>query len=212
VAAPGNTTPLPGIPVPPGSAAPAAPGTGAQPEEPPDPLELARGFYERSLEHFVERLRIDWRDEDTAANVELIQRRLRELDEIEQQREEQEQQQEQEQEGEEPQENEEQDSDEQEESEQGEPSEQDPNEQQEPQDGEPEDPSEEEQQEPEPQDGEGEESAPPQDPPPGEPEERVLTREEVMRLLDQLEQIEQEAEKIQERLRDRNRVPVKRDW
>lgn len=203
------------VPVP-----PSAPGVGPQPPisagpapgtEPPDPIEIARGFYTTALDEFVERLRLEWRDDDTQANVELIQRRLRELDEIEQQREEQEQeQQNQEQEG----ENQDQEGDPSEDSEDGEESEQNPEENPEDQQqGQPDDSSPEEQeQEPEPAE-ESEEGEPAEaEPPPGEPQERVLTREEVMRLLEQLEKIEEEAEEIQAQLRDRRRVPVKRDW
>ena len=193
--------------------APAAPP--APEEEPPDPLELARGFYLSAREHFVERLRLDWRDEDTRANVELIQRRLKELDEIERQREEQEQEQE----------SEENDpNQESEQSEDGENSdqqdEQDPDQQEEPQDSEPEEsenseeeeePAEEKPEEPHEEEGEseGEEKEPQQ---PAEPQERLLTREEVQRLLEQLEKIEEEAEKVEAQLRDKRKVPVRRDW
>jgi len=193
---------------------PTAPTTPAGPpaddaEEAPDPIEVARGFYLQGREHFTERLRIDWRDQDTRANVELIQRRLRELDEIEQQREEQEQEQQ----------DSEDEQDDSEESEDGEESEEeseeekegDPSEEEQPQDEPGEEEQPEEPEEPEPGEGEEPEEAP-ATPPPGEPEERTLTREEVMRLLEQLKKIEAEGEKVQEQLRDRRRVPVKRDW
>src|SRR5690606_24191728 len=74
----------------------AAPG-GAAPQAPPDPLQLARAAYLAARERLVERLRMDWRDPDTQANVELVQRRLRELDEIERQREQEKKEQEQQQ-------------------------------------------------------------------------------------------------------------------
>ena len=65
-----------------------APGS----EEKPDPLALARAAYTAAKDHFVERLRADWQDADTRANLELCMRRLAELDQLEQEREEQEQQ------------------------------------------------------------------------------------------------------------------------
>ena len=43
-------------------------------------------------------------------------------------------------------------------------------------------------------------------------EERLLTREEVMRLLDLLEEIEKEGEALRARLQQQRRVPVERDW
>ena len=89
-----------------------APGPSPIPtdaEEAPDPLEEARKHYLKAREWFVERLILDWSDADTQASAELVQRRLRELDEIEREREEQQQEQEQQEpkEGEDPQESEE---------------------------------------------------------------------------------------------------------
>jgi len=55
-------------------------------EEEPDYLKLARTQYESALARFVDRLRLDWRDADTRANVEWIQRRLDELRKIEEKR------------------------------------------------------------------------------------------------------------------------------
>lgn len=202
------------------AAAPSPQDASTEEEEAPDPLEVARGFYVNAREHFVERLRLDWRDENTRANVELVQRRLRELDEIEKQREEQEQEQDDEEsEDSEDSEESEESEDEQEKSEdQDESEESDEQEnsedQEEPSDEQdPENPEEEEPEEPEePDPGEGEEQEEPEPAKEGEPEERTLTREEVMRLLEQLKQIEEEAEKVQEQLRDKRRVKVKRDW
>lgn len=190
---------------------PAMPGQGD--DEPPDPIEVARGFYLGAREHFVERLRLDWRDEDTRANVELIQRRLKELDEIEQQREEQQQDEPQDQQSSD--DSQDQDSEPSEDSDQQQdPSQEEPRENEDegrPEEDEPseepEEPEEAEQPE-EPQD-EGERDAPK---PPPEPEERLLTREEAQRLLERLEELEEEAEKIRLQLRDNRKVPVKRDW
>ena len=213
-----------------GQGAPAMPGmpgmpgmspAGAAGEEPPDPLVRARKGYLGAKDWLIQRLKADWRDEDTRSNLELIQRRLRELDEIEKQREEQQQEQEQE-EGDENQEGEEdQDNEEDGESQDSENQEQDGNsddsnegqegdQQQEPNDsGEGEKPEEQEQQQPD----EGQEEQAPQ-PHEGNPEnaERHLTREEVMRLLDKLSQMEDEYRALQESLRAARRIPVERDW
>jgi hypothetical protein len=75
----------------PGAPPAAAPGA----EEETDPLEEARALYTEARTWLVERLRLDWQDADTRANLQLVQRRLRELDEIEKQREEQQQEQQQ---------------------------------------------------------------------------------------------------------------------
>ena len=50
------------------------------------------------------------------------------------------------------------------------------------------------------------------EPQPAEPSEEFLTREEVMRLLERLEDIEEEAEKVEAQLRDSRRRTVTRDW
>jgi len=120
-------------------------------------------------EHLVERLRADWRDEDTRANLEWIQRRLAELEEIERQREEQQQeQQDQEQdpnqEGEpdeksEPEEGDESEEQDEESEDEGEESDQDPSEREDPSESDPQEPQgEEEAEEPPPPAG-----APPPD-------------------------------------------------
>lgn len=208
---------LGGSPAPP-SAPPGLPDAGP----PADPLEEARALYRAARGWFVERLRLDWRDEDTRANLELVQRRLKELDEIEQQREQQEQEQQQ---------------DQQDQDQQGQDQEpkdqQDPGEQKgEPQEGEPEqgDPDKKEQGEREPEEqppqapSEQEEPQEPQESPQGEPEsgqppppsgtseERVLTREEVMRLLDKLAELEEKQKALEAALRARQRAKTKRDW
>ena len=223
------------------SAAPASPGAPAAARTPgePDALALARSAYESARATLVQRLRLDWRDEDTRANLEWIQRRLRELDQIESEREEAEPPEQQEEPSEDPSESQP--------GEDGEPSESEdgsePQDAQEPgAEPEPGEPAEDAGEEPpapedstapedsdeptpaeapEPEDptsGAGEEQAEP--PPAGEdagapPEplaERYLTREEMRRLLDQLEAIEAEAEAVRAGLRRRSRENVEKDW
>ncbi len=210
--------PLPASPS--GGAPPGAP-PNAPPEDPPDPLKEARTAYLASKGVHLERLRSDWSDVDTRANLELIQRRLRELDEIEREREEKQKEQEQNQDPSEGEENEEQqedgdqqESDEQQDGESGDEQKDGQNEQDE-QQKEPED------SEQEGQDGEQErqtenvpqgEGEPQEGPAPGEPSERHLTREEVMRLLDRLSELEKEGQAVRSAIREARRVPVDRDW
>jgi hypothetical protein len=202
-------------PAPPAGALPlgAPPGGLPMPDpKAPDPIELAKAGYMLARSELLSRLELDWRDADTRANLELVARRLRELDEIERQRkEEQEQQQNQ---------NEQQ---QQQQQQQNQPPEQDQKpdasqEQQQP----PEQPSESEEQPPEQEPGE--EQQPEQQPEPseqdqqqpkpepGKQEERVLSKEEVQRLLDRLQQIEEQAQALRAMLRERRRVPVEKDW
>ena len=204
-----------------------APTAASPDEEPPDPLEIARGHYERARAALVERLRLDWRDADTRANTELVQRRLRELDEIERAREEQEPPPEEQGEdsedsedsepSDEPSEDSEsQDgSEDEQEPEEGSENQPEPGEDESPSDEEaPPEPSEEEGEEREPEEtgdaeSEGEENAAEQELPAEEP---LLTREEIQRLLDRLQRIEEEAAAQREALRSRRRVPVEKDW
>ena len=177
----------------------------------PDPLQTARAAYLAAKEPLIERLRADWRDEDTRANLELIQRRLAELDEIERRREEQrqEQQQDQDQQGdgegegdgsEDPSEGEA-------EGEESSPADGsgDPNQTQ-PGQGEEEPQT---QAAPRPAEGEGEARSGTD---PSELAERHLTREEVMRLLDKLGELEEAGAELEARLREARRIPVDRDW
>ena len=208
-------TPTPPPPAPP---APPAPTGGPPPasadEAPPDPLAQARAAYLEARERLIERLRADWRDADTRADLELVWRRLRELDEIERQRQEQQQEGGEESDGEEGQEGEEnpeedsgsegsESSGDQDEGEDGEPQdpEQDPEDSPEP-DGEPRAP--ETTEAPRPEDGEARGRK--------QPAERLLTREEVMRLFDKLEQLEKEGEALRAALGRARRIPVERDW
>jgi hypothetical protein len=209
---------------------PPPPPAGAGDEPPPDPLELARAAYLRSRDGFVERLLLDWRDADTRANLELIQRRLRELDEIEQQREEQQSEQQQDpsqdpsgEEG-EPDDSEQQQDDEQE-GQEGSEEEQDQQQQPADEEQQPEEEPSDEQQQPEeqpaeepqpPEEGEGAEpeEAPAEEEPSeqAEPTERLLTREEVMRLLDRLAELEAEGERVRAAAAKSGHPPVERDW
>lgn len=176
----------------------------------PDPLDQAEARYHAALDALIERLRADWRDEDTRANIELTRRRLRELQEIREQREQQEQEQEQQDQKQDPQQGD-----------QGDPSEQppeksEPDPKQDPEQEQSPEQEPQEQPEPEPEEPEQPEQADQaEEEPKGEPqpqEERVLSREEVQRLLDRLQEIEQEAKQLEARLRSQRRTPVKRDW
>ena len=191
-----------------GAGAAAAPGSGA------DPLAVLRQAYLRAKGTLLERLRADFTGEDARANLELIQRRLRELDELERQAEEEQQQQEQQQE-----EQQQGEQDEQQKSE-GEEGEQQEGEGQESQQSE--QPGE-EQKEEQPDQGAADPlqdlqpsgelpDVQPGDESSGEPAERVLSHEEVMRLLDRLDELEDEAQVLEALLRATRRIPVDKDW
>lgn len=182
-----------------------------------EPLDVARAAYAAARAHYVERLSADWQDADTRANVELTLRRLKELDEVEREREEQ--QDESEQEDQEKKEGEQEPSDEKQESE-DEPSDEDGSEDQ---DADQPDESEEEQSEEEKseeeQEDEGDQSdeqaeqeSEAQQAEPKEQTEEHLTDEEVKRLLERLQELDEKGEELRERLRGVRRVPVKRDW
>jgi hypothetical protein len=193
-----------GVPEPP--VPPMAPGAG----EAPDPLALAREAYLVARSGLLERLRLGWRDADTRANLELVTRRLRELDDVERQREEEQQQQQ------DPQQQDQQEDQQQDPQQDGSEQEQPPDEQESP----PEDAQGEEQpaedqpeQPPEPEPGEDASAEQQPDEQQVAPEEeRVLSREEVQRLLDQLQEIEEQARAVRAMLRERRRVPVEKDW
>ena len=173
----------------------------ADAEETQDPLEAARANYLKARDWFVERLILDWRDADTRANAELVERRLRELDEFERQRQEQQDQEQQEpQDGQEPQEGDEEgeeSSDEEQDS--GEDSDENAEGEREPQEpGEGEEPPEEES-----QTDEADET---------DLQEIHLTQEEMQRLLEALREIEEKGEEVREALRRIGRQNVDRDW
>ncbi|MFN0007697.1 MAG: hypothetical protein ACKVXR_07300 [Planctomycetota bacterium] len=187
-------------------AAPAGP-PGAEPPA-PDPLFLARTAYLQARERFVDRLKLAASDADTRANLELTQRRLRELSEIEKKREEEKKKQEQEQKDQQKKDEQDPNQDEQSKDEEKKDSEKKPDEQpkpdeEKPDEQKPEDPKEDEQKPDEP-----EKDA---EPKPAK-EEQQLTREEVMRLLDILKSREEEGKKLLEQLRAAQRVRVKKDW
>ena len=209
---------LPPLDPQPGGAVP-PPLPSAKGKDGPDDLELARGRYREARAELALRLRAaparTHGDVDTRANLELIQRRLRELDAIEREREEQKQQEQQQQES---------DPSQDPEQEQGDPG-QDPQQQDPSQDPEQEKPEDQEGQEKE-REGEDEQ---PEQPDPGKEdetktedqkdsaakeaaEERLLSREEVQRLLDQLQAIDEKARAVRAALQSRRRVPVERDW
>jgi Ca-activated chloride channel family protein len=205
----------------------------------PDPLPEARALYLAARAWLVERLRLDWRDEDTRANLELIHRRLRELEDIEQRREQQKEQQQDQPKG----QQEDQQEDQQEEQgsdsespatdspddeaggkqpEDGKQSEERPPEgaeREDPKDGEPPpEPGGEEAPEPagpQPEEGEPPAGDPAREEPRGEPApqaERVLTREEVMQLLDKLAELEKRQRALDAASRARSRARTARDW
>lgn len=206
-------------------ALPGQPGQAPGAESEPDPLEMARAAYLSARTRLVERLTGDWRDADARANVELVMRRLAELDEIEREREKQEQEQEQNEDQDSDENSEEQDQDQQDESQEKDQQEQSESEseseseneseeeQSEEQESEGEEPQEDEPEEPEEQEGEeqpsedeAEQAAKP------EPQEVHLTEEEAKRLLERLEKLDEEGELKRLRFKGSRRVPVKRDW
>jgi Ca-activated chloride channel family protein len=199
---------LGGTPPAPSQAPAPAPGAGAADvePEPPDPLAEAKAAYLAALEHFSGRLRLDWGDADTRANTELCLRRLRELEQVEQQREQQQQQQQQDQQ----QQDQEQQDQEQQDQQQQDQQQQDHQQDQQQQDG-AEKPQEPQEQEPKP-DEQPQEEQPGEEPQESEPQEVYLTKEEVQRLLDRLQQYEEQGEELRERQRAQRRLPTARDW
>ena len=192
-------------PQPPAPAMPATPGAPAMPGVPeaPDPLQLARAAYTLARDRFVESLRADPLDLDSRANVELAQKRLKELDEIERKREEEKQKQEQEKQ-EQQKKDEEQKNQDQKNDESKDPNQDDESDEQKKKDEEPKPP--EEQPKPDEKDQEKKEAKPETS------KEQLLTKEEIMRLLDTLKDREEEGKKLMERLRRANRARVKKDW
>jgi len=198
--------------------------TGKQPAAPPaqgqapgpDPLAEARKSYLAARERFVERLRAQWNDADTRADVELVQRRLKRLDEIEKQRKEEQQKKDQ-QKQQDPKDPKSQ-QDKQDPKDKPDPDKQDPKDKskdkQDPQQPDPQDKDKQKQdpQQPEPpkpedQDQPGEQ----QKPPPAEAQPQ-LSKEELTRLLDKLQQLEDQAAKLRAQIHKARRVAVKKDW
>ncbi len=209
--APGTSSAAPGgSPLPQGL--PGLPGlsnaAGGAAQE-PDPLTLARAAYQRARERFIERLRDDWRDSDARANTELVQRRLKELDEIEKRRKEEQkkQEQQQKQDQKDKQDQEQQDKDKQDQNDKQD--EKKPDEQPKPdeQQKKPEDEKKPEDQKP---DEKKDEKAP--QPQQTQAEQRELSKEEMTRLLDLLKEREDQWKKLQQQLQHARRGKVKKDW
>lgn len=189
----------------------AAPIPGAPAEE--DPLAKARTSYLAARTRLVERLRLDGGDDDARANVELVQRRLRELDEIEKKREEEQKKQDEEKQKDE---NEKKDSKDQKDPkdepkdekddpaqpDEKKPEDETPKDEPKPEEKKPEEPPKDDQQKPE--------EAKDQKPKPPEPTE--MSREQMMQLLDKLQELEEQNKKLQEELRQTRRAKVKKDW
>lgn len=189
-------------------AAPPAPGpAGAEPPA-PDPLGLAQTAYLQARGRFVDRIQLEASDADTRANLELVQRRLRELAEIEKKREEkkkQEQQQKDEQDQQKDPKKDDQQKDDEKKDAEEKPDEKPKPDEKKPDEKPPKDSPEEQKEPSEPKDPEKDASPKPS-------KEELLTREEVMRLLDILKNREEEGKKLLEQLRAARRVAVKKDW
>jgi hypothetical protein len=192
---------------------PSAAAPGGAGEQAPDPLTLAREAYLYARKELATALRAERLAEDVRGNLELCVRRLRELDSIERQREEEQQEQQQ------------QDQQDQQDQQKGENQQQDPSQESRPKD------DSEQQEDPQQQDPGQQQEQPPQEPEqePGEQEEqqdepskeaqpdaaqeeRPLSPEEMQRLLQQLQQIDEKAKAVEAMLRERRRQPVKKDW
>lgn len=200
------------LPVPP------APGAATAQQAPPDPLQLARAAYSKAREHFVERLKSDWRDDDTRANVELCLKRLKELDLIEKKREEEKQKQEEQQKKDQDQKQDQKDKDQQKPDDQK--SEKDPSKKDDkgdskddpkPQEPQPEDPQKPDEK-PADEKKDPAEANPKKDAPPVDPKDAQMSHEEMTQLLDRLKQLEDDAKKIQAQLKAARRGKVKKDW
>ena len=209
-----NLQPL-AAPTPAAHAPPGAP-KAAQPK-PNEDLDNALAAYQVAKQALVHRLRADWKDVDTRANLELIQRRLHEIEKIKKQREE-EKQQEQEKKKQDPKQGDEKDpkdSKDKDKSDDKQDPDKKPDKDSKPDESKEQKPGEEKKQPEEPKPGDAEKQgqekqAEPKDAQPGEA--RALSKEEISRLMDQLANIEQEAKQLQARIRARRRPPVEKDW
>lgn len=201
----------------PNASQPATPGA----PPPPDPLAQARQAYLHAREHFVERLRADWQDGDTRAEAELVERRLKELDRVQKKREEQKKQEQQKKDDskKEQQDKDQQNKDKQQQDQKDKQDSKDQDKQQKPEDKKPEDQPKQDEPKKDPKDDKQPEDAQKQDKnkdkqdaQPTEPKEELLTKEEVMRLLDILKQREEQGKRLQEQLHHARRTKVKKDW
>lgn len=203
-----QAAPVPVPPVPPVAAGPGGASAPGQPA-PPDPLKEARTAYLAARERFVDRLRADWTDAAVRANTELVQRRLKELDAIEEKRKEEEEKKEQEkQDSKDPNKDPNQQKQDSKDDKSDSKDEQDPANQPKPDDPKPDEKPPEEQ---EPEEAPAEDEKPPQADP-TRAEERELSKEEMTRLLDLLKQREQQWKKLQKELQHARRGKVKKDW
>lgn len=185
----------------------AVPIPGAPAEE--DPLAKARASYLAARTRLVERLRLDGGDDDARANVELVQRRLRELDEIEKKREEEKKKDEQQKQDQKDQKDEQDSKDEPKDPkdepakpDEKKPEDEKPKDEPKPEEKKPEEPPKDD--EPKPQDA--------QDQKPKPPEPAEMSREQMMQLLDKLQELEEQNKRLQEQLRQTRRTKVKKDW
>ncbi len=207
-------------PLEPAAVAPAP--NGEKPKEPKEPkenedLDHAMAAYQAARQGLVHRLRAEARDVDTRANLELIQRRLREIEKIRKQREEAKKEQQKEpdpdkQDKKDPKDSKDKPEDKDKPQDKDKKPEQDPD-KDESKEKKPEEKENPEQKKPEDeqkQEGDKGKPPPPKQQKPGE--ERALSKEEVSRLMDQLANIEQEAKQLQARIRARRRAPVEKDW
>lgn len=182
----------------------------SQDETQEDPLPLARQAYLDARGHLVERLRADWSDPDARANVELIQRRLKRLDEIEQERRQEEGQERSDDSSSENESNDSSDSSDQgsesqDEREEQEQKPEDSTDEQSENDGESQEGEDEpEESEEQAEGGEGEEDS--------EPEERLLTKEEQQRLLEQLRRHNLKGQELREQLARLRARGTDKDW
>lgn len=216
--------PSPTAPAGPSSTAPAAAGQA----QPADALALAKQAYLRARDHFVERLRVDWRDADARANTELVMRRLKELDEIQKKRDEQKKQQEKQNDSKQNDKSDKKDDkdkkdDSKKDEKQDKPDKDSKDKQN--QDKKPEDNKDDksqDQKKPDEKKPDDKKDQPDEKKPDeskdekdaqGEPQkEQQLTKEEVMRLFDRLKDIEDKARELQMQLRHARRAKVKKDW
>lgn len=218
-------TPQPGAGAPPAAPVPPVPpvpnsATPGGAPKPPDALAEARKAYLAAREHLVERLRAQWDDADTRADVELVQKRLKRLDEIEKQRKEQQQKQK------DPQQKPQDDKQDPKQDPKDPQQKQDPKDKQDGQDQKPEDkpqdqpqdqppsekPQDKDKPQPDPQQKPEEQKPPEPQTKPADAQEKQLTQEEMTRLLDKLQELEQQAEKLRAKIHKARRQSVKKDW
>lgn len=207
-----------GQPAQPSPPAATPPGPSGSTSAPPDPLDLARMAYLRAKGHLVERLRADWHDDDARADTQLVQKRLKELDEIQKKREQQKKEQQDKDKKDQDDKNQDKKKDDkkpddksqdQKDKEQDKPEDQKPDPKDDKKD-EPKKPEEKKDQKPE--DAKPEEKKDDKQAQAQEPDEQVLSKEEVMRLLDILKQREDQGKKLLQQLQHARRVKVKKDW